>query len=92
MDRWLFLIVILCFLFVLTYDPKKGNLSKYVNMTNPHRKVEKYTEPCCNNVEYMAEHNTQCKYKHYTGIQFGDTDYGCPEPHPKAFLGAILKR
>jgi hypothetical protein len=88
MDKWLFLIVILCFLFVLTYDPKSGNLDKYI------RKKENFTEQpvktCCNNVNYMANNITQCRPAHFQAVQFGDLNYGCPEKLPKTYLGAIL--
>lgn len=89
MDRWLFLIVIVCFLFVLTYDPKSGNLEKY---TSSFRRKENYEEPCCNKVEYMADNFRQCGPKHFQGVQFGDTDYGCPRKVPVTELGAILSK
>ena len=90
MDKWLFLIVILCFLCCLTYDPKSKTLQSFISPYANKNKRENYTEPCCDNVKYMANNIWQCRPGHFQGIQFGDLNYGCPPKNPKTWLGAII--
>jgi len=91
MDKWLFLIVVLCFLFCLTYDPKSQTLKSFINPYAAVPKKEHYREkPCCDNVMYMAENSTQCQPRHFYGVQFGTLNYGCPPKIPKTWMGAIL--
>ncbi len=71
------LLMLLAVLFVLTYDPRS-------------RTLENVIEPCCNNNEYRANNMTQCESGYYQGVQFGNTDYGCPTKSPKEHMGAII--
>lgn len=89
MDKWLFLIVILCFLFVLTYDPKSRGLENFV--PSPPSTLCQAPSGCCNQNKYMADHPTQCERAHYQGVQFANPNYGCPPKIPEAELGAIVK-
>jgi len=90
MDKWLFLIVLSCFLFCLTYDPKTRGLEKY--MINPSVAMPSPQQSCCNNLNYRAENMRQCSPPYYQALQLGDKDLGCPSKHPKADLGAIIHR
>ena len=84
MDKWLILIVLACFLFVITYEPtgkKNGGKENY----QPAHKIE----TCCDDVEYMAENKDQCQAAHFRGVQFVE-QYGCPKKVPCTSAGAIL--
>ena len=83
MDKWLFLVIILCFLFVITYEPsgKKGGKENY-------QKAPKI-ETCCDDVEYMAENNDQCQIAHFRSVQFIEKN-GCPKKVPCTSMGAII--
>ena len=84
MDKWLVLIVLACFLFVITYEPtgkKTGGKENY----QPTQKIE----TCCDDVEYMAENKDQCQARHFQGVQFIE-QYGCPKKVPCTSAGAIL--
>lgn len=95
MDKWLFLIVIVCFLFCLTYDPSSHNLDKYIIGNSRNEKYEINPEQvnnkmsCCDNVNYMANNNKQCGPAHFQGIQFAES-YNCPKQVPVTDQGAIL--
>ena len=71
------ILVLIAVLFVLTYDPRS-------------RTLEKVIEPCCNNNEYRANNMNQCESGYYQGVQFGDTNYGCPPKTPKEYMGAVI--
>ncbi len=77
---WLFLAA---FIFCLTYSPKHN--PSVAQATVP-------AVPCCSNEKHMAANPVQCQSGHYTGIQFGNTDYGCPKRHPQVNQGAIIGR
>jgi hypothetical protein len=77
MNKLFQLIALLAFVFVLTYDPKS-------------RKLEKVIDDCCGNADYMARNPQQCENSHYQGVQFGETDYGCPPKFPPTHLGALV--
>jgi hypothetical protein len=32
MDKWIYILVIICFIFILTYDPKTKNLEKVISV------------------------------------------------------------
>ena len=91
MDKWLFLIVIIFFLFMITYDPKSHTLDKYIlGEHKEHYAVgPQATGNCCDNVDYMADNYRQCAPAHFQGIQFAEP-YGCPSMIPVTNQGAIL--
>lgn len=77
MNKLLQLLALVAFVFVLTYDPKS-------------RKLERIIEGCCNNTEHRARNPNQCESSYYQGVQFGETNYGCPPKHPPTHLGALV--
>lgn len=84
MDKWLVLVVLVCFLFVITYEPsgkKKGGKESY----QPVQKIE----TCCDDVEYMAENKDQCQAAHFRGVQFIEKN-GCPRKVPCTSMGAVI--
>ena len=95
MDKWLFLIVIVCFLFCLTYDPKSHNLDKYIIGENTREKYENAPAQmntingCCDDVNYMSNNYRQCGPAHFQGVQFAES-YNCPRQVPVTDKGAIL--
>jgi len=76
--------VILAILFVLTYDPKSGTLDRF--MTEPTKKESQ----CCSQTKYRANHPVQCESRYFQGVQFGNTELGCPVRVPTVDMGAIL--
>lgn len=91
MDTWIFMIVIVSFLFIITYDPKKGSLEKYIIPQKEQMNGSKKA-PCCNKVKYRANHPGQCESAYYQGLQFADQDYGCPKVQPIVYKGAIMSQ
>ena len=73
--------------FVMMYDPKSKRLEQFMTGVTPQK-----GEPCCNNNGYMATHRVQCEAPHYQGVQFADSNYGCPTRHPQVRDGAIIGR
>ena len=73
------LLFVVAFIFCLTYSPKGAN----TQAGGPQA-------PCCSGNSYMAGNPTQCRDAHYRGVQFGNSDYGCPQRHPKVHQGAII--
>ena len=69
------------FIFCLTYNPKNRQATVGAGGIG---------EPCCSNNQYMAGNPTQCRNAHYRGVQFANSDYGCPQRHPLAHQGAII--
>ena len=95
MDRWLFLIVIVSFLFMITYDPKSKNLEKFIPKKESMEAAETEADqkkPCCSVTKYRANNPYQCEPGYYQGLQFADPDYGCPSVSPVVFEGAIMSR
>jgi hypothetical protein len=95
MDRWLFLIVIMSFIFIITYDPKSKNLENLIpkkeSMEADEAAIDQ-KKPCCSVTKYRAENPYQCEPGYYQGLQFADTDYGCPVVSPVVYEGAIMSR
>ena len=84
MDKWVVLVVIVCFLFVITYEPsgkKDGGKETY----QPTPK----TEMCCDDVEYMAGNKDQCQSAHFRSVQFIENN-GCPQKVPCTSMGAVI--
>lgn len=75
--------VILAIIFVLTYDPKSRTLDKFIN--SPEKKPS-----CCSTTEYRADNPVQCEPLYYQGLQFANTDLGCPTRRPSVNMGAIV--
>ena len=83
-----YILAFLAVIFVLTYDTKTGRLEKFMGL-KPQQEAAK---TCCNNNDYMANNFVQCENAHYEGVQFANTNYGCPERHPQVMGGAIIGR
>lgn len=77
--------VILAILFVLTYDPKSGTLDRFINEPST-----KNGPQCCSKTEYRANHPVQCEPPYFQGVQFGNTELGCPTRMPNVNMGAIV--
>ena len=99
--RAAYILAFIAIAFVLTYNPKSGGIEKYILKPAPvdstgvrevdiAAKVHSKEPGCCSNNNYMANNVTQCEYPHYQGVQFADSNYGCPERLPPAWKGAIL--
>lgn len=73
---WLFLAA---FIFCLTYSPKPSAATQQAG-----------AEACCSDPTHMANNPTQCRDAHYRGVQFGNSEYGCPKRRPQAYQGAII--
>lgn len=83
MDKWLILIILLCFLFIITYEPsgKKKGKENY----QPVQEIK----TCCDDVKYMSENKDQCQAAHFRGVQFVEKN-GCPTKTPCTTMGAII--
>jgi hypothetical protein len=89
MDRCLLAVIVVSVIFIITYDPQKGNLNNFI----PQK--EKFTEekvPCCNKLDYRSTHPWQCEPAYYQGLQFADPNYGCPPVQPVVYKGAIMSQ
>ena len=82
----IYILAMLVVVFVFMYDTRSGRLEKFMNGVQASQEKQ----PCCNNNDYMATNFTQCQAPHFQGVQFADTNYGCPERHPKVHGGAIF--
>jgi len=76
-------LVILAIIFVLTYDPRSKTLDKFINEPNKNGQ-------CCSSTDYRANHPVQCEPTYFQGVQFGNTELGCPARLPKVNEGAIV--
>jgi hypothetical protein len=88
MDKCLSLLIVIIVIFVLTYNPKTGNLEQYI--LNPKSPPQEPQKPCCSDTDYRADHPVQCRASYYQGLQFGDPNYGCPVREPAVCQGAII--
>ena len=89
MDKCLSFLILICVLFVMTYNPKTGNLEQYILNPQPPRQ-DAQQKPCCSDTDYRADHPVQCRAAYYQGLQFGDPNYGCPVRDPAVCKGAII--
>ena len=92
MDRWLFFIVIVSFLFIITYDPKSRKLENFIPKKESMEAEADQGKTCCSVTKYRADNPYQCEPGYYQGLQFADTDYGCPQVRPVVYEGAIMSR
>jgi hypothetical protein len=83
MDRWLFFILLASFVFVITYDPRKGTLHQEFYTSSEQ------ASSCCAD---PAENPSRCMNPHYVGVQFADPNYECPPETPVVRDGAIIKQ
>ena len=79
--------VILAIIFVLTYNPSSGTMDTFINGPT---KATQQSAQCCSGTEYRATHPVQCESPYFQGVQFGNTELGCPTRLPHARNGAIV--
>ena len=80
-------LVILAILFVLTYDPNSRTLDTFINGPTKNRTEQ---SQCCSGTEYRANNPVQCEPPYCQGVQFGNTELGCPMRVPTVNMGAIV--
>lgn len=78
------ILVILAIVFVLTYNPRSGTLDRFISAP------EKPQPGCCSTTKYRADNPVQCESPYYEGLQFGNTELGCPTRIPSVNMGAIV--
>jgi hypothetical protein len=97
MNSAISILVVVCIIFVLTYNPQTGTLEQYFvgsSSGGPPAPVVPMgaDASCCNSEDYRAENYVQCRANYYQGLQFGNPDYGCPIRQPSTCNGAIIKQ
>jgi len=89
MVKLIHLALIAVVIFVLTYDPKSGTLTNFINNTQTDKKP--VITKCCDDPKCVAKHPNQCKNVNYESIQFaGDVPSGFAYSNGKSWDGAIL--
>lgn len=86
MNTFVWLVALAAFIFMLTYNPSKGNLNDIIAPSRPVKRE------CCNDDIYRAQNPQQCKAPHFTGVQFADESYSCPPKAGKSIGGAIISK
>lgn len=86
MNQFLQLLVLLAFIFCLTYDPKSRTLENFIE--GP--KSQPAPGGCCSRTQYRADNPVQCEPPYYQGLQFANPEYGCPRRFPHVSMGAII--
>ena len=84
MNKLVLFAIIAVFIFVLTYDPKKGNLERYLHPYNSDKKSQ------CQDEEFRAKYPDQCKEANYDGLQFAKSSFMNPVP-TNSKMGAIIR-
>ena len=86
MNTFLWVIIVVVIIFMLTYNPEKGVLN---NVLASELGIKK---PCCADDTYRAKNPGRCEDPHYNGIQFANPNYACPTDSDRAVLGAIIAK
>jgi len=88
-DKWVLVVVVVVFIFLLTYNPSSGTLNKVIS---GDKKAAKPAPSCCSDDTFRAQNPEKCKDPHYNGLQFGEPDYACPMGPDRTALGAIIQK
>jgi len=85
MNQFVNILVLLAFLFVLTYDPKSRTLETFIEGPPSDKRGG-----CCSRANYRADNPLQCEPPYYQGLQFANTELGCPAKSPHVNMGVIV--
>jgi hypothetical protein len=86
MNTLIWVVVIAFIVFLLTYDPKKGVLNKYIVPDAPQGPQASQASK-----EAIAAPESQCSSERYYEVQFnGKAPPGECSETPKQFLGAVI--
>ncbi len=85
MSQFIKILALVAFLFVLTYDPKSRTLENFIEGPPKNKQGG-----CCSQVNYRADNPVQCEPPYYQGLQFAETELGCPTRRPQVNMGAIV--
>lgn len=81
------IVAIVVFVFLITYNPSSGTLNKVIGRSNSP--VGAGTG--CSNDTYRAQNARKCEDPHYNGIQFANPEYATPEGPDRTSMGAIIR-
>lgn len=88
MDKLIMLVILAVVIFMLTYDPKTGNLEKYLK---PFNKMNDNQGQGCSDNDFRSKNPGQCKDPAYEDIQFATTDFMKPTA-TNSRAGAIIRQ
>ena len=79
------IVAIVVFVFLITYNPSSGTLNKVI------RNNSGVGPSGCSNDTYRAQNARKCEDPHYNGIQFANPEYATPDGPDRTSMGAIIR-
>ena len=82
------IVAIVVFIFLITYNPSSGTLNKVIGRSNSPSGAGPMG---CANDTYRAQNPQKCEDPHYNGLQFADPAYATPAGPDRTAMGAIIR-